>query len=95
MKVTPVKRKFGKYEVGQVFEVPDGAARLFIKVGKLKQADDSSQTYQTRMMQAEPVNSTPEPILIHEAEAVDPAPHGYKADGTPRKRAAPKPKASE
>lgn len=34
--------------------------------------------YQTRMMQAEPVEA-------------DPAPYGYKADGTPRKRRAKKP----
>lgn len=32
-------------------------------------------TYQTRMMQAAPVTA-----------AADPAPYGYKADGTPRKR---------
>lgn len=37
----------------------------------------TSQTYQTRMMQA----AKPVPTVV-----VDPAPYGYKADGTPRKR---------
>lgn len=40
----------------------------------------ASQTYGTRMLQAEPA---------------DPAPYGYKADGTPRKRPAPAARASK
>lgn len=35
MKVTPLNRKFGKYAPGDVFELPDRAAKVFIKVGKL------------------------------------------------------------
>ena len=60
MKVTPIKKKFGKYLPGQVFELPDKAARVFIKINKLKQVMDtagdatlSSPAYQTRMMTAE------------------------------------------
>ena len=84
MKVTPVNRKFGKYAPGDVFELPDKAAKIFIKVGKLREADAVAEPsramaalaarpqYQTRDMQAAP----------------DPAPYGYKADGTPRLRPA-------
>lgn len=74
MKVTPVKRKFGRYAPGDAFTLPDKTARVLIKVGKLRQVEDSpvAQTYQTRMMTAQPV--------------VEVAPYGYKQDGTPRKR---------
>lgn len=77
MKVTPTKKKFGKYAVGDVFELPSRTAKVFIKVGTLRAADASIETvevpvYATRMMQAAPV--------------VDAAPYGYKADGTPRLR---------
>jgi len=75
MKVTPVNRKFGKYAPGDVFDFPDKQAKVFIKVGKLREAN-APQVYQTRMMTAAPV------------AAVDPAPYGYKADGTPRLRPA-------
>jgi hypothetical protein len=34
MKVTPVK-KFGKYRVGEEFEMPEKAARPFIKAGRI------------------------------------------------------------
>lgn len=72
MKVTPIKKKFGKYAPGDVFDLPDKAARLFIKVGKLAAvtaAPAAAPTYQTRMMTAEVR-----------------APYGLKADGTPRAR---------
>ena len=77
MKVTPIKKKFGKYAPGDVFDLPDKAAKLFIKVGKLA-AVTAAPAYQTRMMQAAPVQAV--------VPAADPAPYGYKADGTPRKR---------
>lgn len=38
MLVTPLK-KFGKYKPGDVFTLPDGAAKVYIKVGKLKKAE--------------------------------------------------------
>lgn len=75
MLVTPVNR-FGKYRVGDVFEFPDKAARIFIKARKLAAVEAGAPTYQTRAMQAEPVAA----IIVQEA------PYGLKADGTPRKR---------
>ena len=36
MKVTPTKKKFGKYSPGQVFEFPDKSAKVFIKIGTLR-----------------------------------------------------------
>ena len=48
MKVTPVGRKFGKYQPGESFELPDKAARVFIKVGKLAE-------YQAKVITPEPV----------------------------------------
>lgn len=82
MKVTPTNRAFGKYKPGDVFDLPDKTAKLFIKVGKLKEADVVAppQTYQTRMLTAAPALSDELPP--------DPAPYGYKADGTPRLRPA-------
>jgi len=49
MLVTPIGRKFGKHQPGDVFELRDKTANLLIKVGKLAEA--RSQTYQTRDMQ--------------------------------------------
>lgn len=87
MKVTPVSKKFGKYRPGEEFELPDRTAKVFIRGGKLRQAD-SSPTYQTRMMTAV------EPMKAEALPNPDPAPYGYKADGTPRKRPG-RPAASE
>lgn len=80
MKVTPIRKKFGKYQPGDEFDLPDKAAKLFIKVGKLQQVNAAVPTYQTRMMQAEPAA----PVVA--TPAVEQAAYGYKADGTPRKR---------
>lgn len=82
MKVTPVEKKFGKYKPGDVFDFPDKPAKVFIKLGKLKEAGVVAppQTYQTRMMTAAPV--------VAADPAPNPAPYGYKADGTPRLRPA-------
>lgn len=79
MKVTPVGKRFGKYASGEVFDLPDKAARIMIKIGKLKAADTGSEVYRTRVMQAQ------EPLQTHQAVMPE-APWGYKADGTPRKR---------
>lgn len=57
-------------------------ARLAKMVGTVEPAPQ----YQTRMMTAAPVQYT-------RSEPVEDAPYGYKADGTPRKIAPPKPKA--
>lgn len=40
MKVTPVKKKFGKYSPGDVFEFPSKAAKIYIKVGKLAEVTE-------------------------------------------------------
>ena len=87
MKVTPINRKFGKHLPGDVFEFPDKAARLFIKVGKLKEAP--TLAYNTRMMQAAPVApvvAVVESEVLAVTESAEAAPYGYKADGTPRAR---------
>lgn len=47
MKVTPVKKAFGKYQVGQVFEFPSKAAKVYIKLGKLAEA------YETKVVEPE------------------------------------------
>lgn len=40
MKVTPVKRRFGRYKPGDVFEMPDRSARVFVRVGQLREVHD-------------------------------------------------------
>lgn len=78
MKVTPVSARFGRYKPGEEFELPDRAAKVFIRAGKLRQVE---QTYQTRMLAAASPMRAEQP-----ATQPDPAPYGYKTDGTPRKR---------
>ena len=80
MKVTPVNKKFGKYSPGDPFDLPDKAAKLLIKVGKLKAFDAGSQVYRTRVMQPQ------EQMQMQKVAMQAEAPWGYKADGTPRKR---------
>ena len=58
MKVTPLKRKFGKYAPGDVFELKDRPAKLLIRVGKLAAAPDA------------PVALAPTPVAEHVAEPV-------------------------
>lgn len=77
MKVTPTTKKFGKYQPGDEFELPDKAARIFIHVGKLREVGGLG--YQTRMMQ-------PNAITVAAIAESYEAPYGYKSDGTPRKR---------
>lgn len=90
MKVTPVSKKFGKYKPGEEFELPDKAAKVFVRAGKLRKVE-AVTGYQTRMMSAAAPVQAPDPQ--QEAAAED-APYGYKADGTPRKRPG-RPAASE
>lgn len=96
MKVTPTKKTFNRHRPGEVFELPDRAAKALIKAGILKEpeaqggpvqvmpgpliGEAGTTTYQTRAMQAAPAA---EPVI---------APYGYKADGTPRLRPAPPPR---
>jgi hypothetical protein len=72
MKVTPAKKKFGRYNIGDVFEFPDKAARILVRKGIFN--DASGNGYRHRMMQAGAATPDPE------------APWGRKADGTPRAR---------
>lgn len=72
MKVTPVRKKFGKYAPGDEFEFPDQTAKVFIRIGKLAEVKPGL-VYQTRMMTAQ---------LERPVEA----PYGLKADGTPKAR---------
>lgn len=94
MQVTPKNRKFGKHEVGEVFELRDKTAKILIKVGKLAPAG-----YLTRDLRAEHPRAPAivvEPVTVvadtaiaeptTDEAAIDEAPYGYKADGTPRKR---------
>lgn len=91
MKVTPTKKKFGKYAVGDVFELPSRTAKVFIKVGTLAEVIDApaltaaTNKYSTRMMQAAPASlHTVSAEALAQTAAI--APYGYKADGTPRLR---------
>lgn len=59
MKVTPVRKKFGKYSPGDEFELPDKSARLFIKVGKLEQVIDQKVV-------------VPEPVKVDEDQEISP-----------------------
>jgi hypothetical protein len=73
MKVTPVGRKFGKYAPGDVFTLPNKAAKMWIKVGKLAQAKDdapvSNPFYATRMLEAAPVAPVVTRATDHAPEA--------------------------
>jgi hypothetical protein len=39
MKVTPVGKSFGKYKIGDEFELADKAANVFVKAGKLRKVE--------------------------------------------------------
>ncbi|MFA6063871.1 MAG: hypothetical protein WC736_14890 [Gallionella sp.] len=90
MKVTPKFRKFGKYELGQQFELPDRAAKVLILVGKVTAVEPGPQGYRTRDMRADAV-----PVVAVELDSegiewnaeIHAASKFKKADGTWRKRA--------
>jgi len=67
-----------KLKNGRVQRYPDAVGRILVSRGIGVEVGSEpvveAQTYQTRMLAATTV------------AAVDPAPYGYKADGTPRKR---------
>jgi hypothetical protein len=105
MDVTPINRKFGAHMPGDTFKLPDAVAKVFIKKGRLAEANApvKSQGYVTRDMRpaapvayVAPQTVAEEPQDAHEAEesVEEAAPYGYKADGTPRKRPG-RPAASE
>jgi hypothetical protein len=51
MKVTPIKRKFGRYLPGEEFDLPDKVARVFINAKKVQAV---GMPYQTRALVAAP-----------------------------------------
>lgn len=59
MKVTPVKRKFGRYSPGEAFDLPDPVARVFVRKGKL--AEYSEPVIETRVLEAEISPATGKP----------------------------------
>lgn len=63
MKVTPVKKAFGKYQPGQVFEFPSKAAKVYIKLGKLAEV---TGTDETKVVE-------PEPVVLAEQVIEEPA----------------------
>lgn len=50
MKVTPIKHRFGRYQPGEEFDLPDKVARVFINAKKLV-------AYQTRALEAAPAQA--------------------------------------
>lgn len=52
MRVTPVNRRFHRYDPGQEFELPDKSARLLIKLGKLREV--TAPVYETKVLTQEP-----------------------------------------
>lgn len=66
MKVTAVRKKFGKYAPGVEFDLPERAARVFINAGKVQAV--TGQTYMTRDMVAA------KPVPAIERASAEPAP---------------------
>jgi hypothetical protein len=75
MKVTPIRKKFGRYAPGEVFELPDRSARLLIKVGKLQAADAATPAAPVAVAPVEDVRALEAPV----ADAVEDEPDD--ADG--------------
>lgn len=42
MQVTPLNKKFGKFKPGETFVLPDKAARVLIRIGKLSAVADAA-----------------------------------------------------
>jgi hypothetical protein len=87
MKVTPIKRKFGRYLPGEEFDLPDKVARVFINAKKVQAV---GMPYQTRALVAAPAFA--HPMVEVDANGVewDAALHTStklkNADGTWRKK---------
>lgn len=69
MKVKVINKPFRRYAVGEEFEVSAKQAKLLVNIKRAVIVTEPSLGYQTRMMQAAPVEV---------------AQWGYKKDGTPR-----------
>ena len=63
MKVTPVGKNFNQHKIGSEFDIPDKAAKILIRIGKLREvtavvesnavAPRTKRTYTRRDMQAQ------------------------------------------
>lgn len=78
---------------GSIRSMPQALADALKKKGLVRDVPEASEApvYQTRMMQA----AEPAPARARASAkpgAKEDAPYGYKADGTPRKRPAPRAK---
>lgn len=75
MKVTPIKRKFGRYMPGEEFELPDKVARIFVSAKKLAYVGGevkakAEPVYQTRALVAAPVQAVPVVEIVGSVEVV-------------------------
>lgn len=83
MLVTPKNRKFGRYALGETFELADKPARALIKVGKLLAANQDVG-YQTRMLQAQPVSApVVSPVVVEKDAAAVQQEDGRVEDSKP------------
>lgn len=78
MKVTPIKRKFGRYMPGEEFELPDKVARIFVNQKKLAYVGGevkakAESVYQTRALVAAPVMAAPDVQVVGYVETFDSA----------------------
>lgn len=82
MKVTPIKRKFGRYLPGEEFDLPDKVALVFVNAKKLAYVGGevkAEPVYQTRALVAAPVQSVEiagprgDVLIIDEIAEVDSA----------------------
>ena len=82
MKVTPHTKKFGRYAEVQVIELPDRAAKLLIKVGKLEAAGLQSELkpepepeIELEASQPEAADTAePQAAAVENADQVEPQP---------------------
>jgi hypothetical protein len=44
MKVTPIGKNFNQHKIGDVFEIPDKAALILIKIGKVQEVTQAMKT---------------------------------------------------
>lgn len=83
MKVTPVKRRFGRYQPGEEFDLPDKVARVFIKAKKVQEV---GMTYQTRALVAAPASVEVDSAGMEWDAALHASTKLKNADGTWRKK---------
>jgi hypothetical protein len=77
MKVTPLKKKFGKHAIGTVFELPDKTARVFLKIGRIARAEEAAALIPQEVV-ADGVAPVQEAAPTAEAEAAPAAPRARR-----------------